>query len=77
MIRALTGIKVERLEPTMVELALYKGMTRWLRKEGRDPLGVGPILDYLWRCSIEAMNLSILYQGKDLERDFVAAELVM
>ncbi len=77
MIRVLTGIKVERLEPTMVELALYKGMTRWLRMEGREPLGVGPILDYLWRCSIEAMNLSILYQGKDLERDIVAAELVM
>ncbi|HYA86005.1 MAG TPA: V-type ATPase subunit [Nitrospirota bacterium] len=77
MIRALTGIKVERPEPTMVELALYKGMTRWLRMEGREPLGAGPILDYLWRCSIEAMNLSVLYQGKDLERDLVAAELVM
>jgi hypothetical protein len=77
VIRALTGIKVERPEPTMVELALYKGMTRWLRMEGREPFGVGPILDYLWRCSIEAMNLSVLYQGKDLERDIVAAELVM
>jgi vacuolar-type H+-ATPase subunit C/Vma6 len=61
----------------MVELALYKGMTRWLRKEGREPFGAGPILDYLWSCSIEAMNLSVLYQGKDLERDIVAAELVM
>jgi vacuolar-type H+-ATPase subunit C/Vma6 len=77
VIRALTGIKVERPEPTMVELALYKGMTRWLRKEGQEPFGVGPILDYLWRCSIEAMNLSVLYQGKGLERDIVAAELVM
>jgi hypothetical protein len=77
MIRALTSIKMERLDTTMVELALYKGMTRWLRMEGREPLGVGPILDYLWRCSIEAMNLSVLYQGKDLEREIVAAELVM
>jgi vacuolar-type H+-ATPase subunit C/Vma6 len=77
MVRVLTGIKVERPEPTMVELALYKGMTRWLRTEGREPFGAGPILDYLWRCSIEAMNLSVLYQGKDLERDVVSAELVM
>ncbi len=77
MVRALTGIKIERPEPTMVELALYKGMTRWLHREGREPFGAGPVLDYLWRCSIEAMNLSILYQGKDLERDIVAAELVM
>jgi vacuolar-type H+-ATPase subunit C/Vma6 len=52
-------------------------MTRWLRQEGRNPFGTAPILDYLWRCSIEAMNLSLLYQGKDLERELVAAELVM
>lgn len=77
MIRSLTGIRVERPEPTMVELALYKGMTRWLRLEGREPFGIGPILDYLWRCSIEVMNLSVLYQGKDLDRDIVTAELVM
>jgi vacuolar-type H+-ATPase subunit C/Vma6 len=77
VIQELTGIKVERPEPTMVELALYRGMTQWLRKEGRDPFGAGPILDYLWRCSIEAMNLSVLYHGKDLERDLISAELVM
>ena len=36
-----------------------------------------PILDYLWRCSIEAMNLSVLYHGRDLEREAVTAELVL
>jgi vacuolar-type H+-ATPase subunit C/Vma6 len=77
IVRTLTGIQVERPEPTLIEIALYKGMTRWLRAEGRKPFGVGPILDYLWRCSIEAMNLSILYQGRDLERDIVSAELVV
>ena len=76
LIHEFTGIKVERPEPTKVELALYTGMTRWLHKEGREPFGVAPILDYLWRCSIEAMNLSVLYHTKDLERDAVAAELV-
>ncbi len=76
LVREITGIAVERPDLTSIELALYRGMTRWLRKEGRAPFGIAPILDYLWRCSIEAMNLSVLHYTKDLERDAVAAELV-
>ncbi len=72
----LTGLPVERPDPTLVELALYRGITGWLKKVGRDPFGVAPILDYLWRCSIEAMNLSVLYYGRSLEREAVSAELV-
>ncbi len=75
-IQELTGIPIERPDPTSVELALYRGITRRLRKVGRDPFGVGPILDYLWRCSIEAMNLRVLYYGRDLEREAIAAEIV-
>lgn len=76
VIRKFFGIKLDAPEPAKVELALYKGITRFLRKEGREPFGAGPILDYLWRCSLEVMNLSILIQCKDLEREAVAAELV-
>ncbi len=76
LIEELSGVPVERPDPTLVELALYRGMTKWLKKAGRDPFGIAPILDYLWRCSIEAMNLSVLYHGKDLEREAVTAELV-
>jgi len=76
LVRECTGITVERPDATSIEVALYRGMTRWLRKEGRDPFGVAPILDYLWQCSIEAMNLSVLYHTRDLEREAVAAELV-
>ncbi len=72
----LTDEPVERPDPTLIELAFYRGITRWLKKAGRDPFGVAPILDYLWRCSIEAMNLSVLYYGRDLEREAVSAELV-
>ncbi len=76
LIEELTGVAVERPDPTAVELALYRGITRWLRKEGREPFGVAPILDYLWRCSIEAMNLSVLYYGRNLDREAVSAEMV-
>jgi vacuolar-type H+-ATPase subunit C/Vma6 len=76
LIRELTGIRAERLDPTLIEGSLYKGISRFLQKAGKHPFGVGPIMDYLWRCSIEAMNLSVLFYGKELERDAVTAELV-
>lgn len=76
LVREFSGIKIETPDPTKVETALYKGMTRFLKKEGREPFGAGPILDYLWKCSLEVMNLSVLFYGKDLEREAVTAELV-
>ncbi len=76
LIRELTGIKVDKPDPTLIESSLYKGITQFLRRTGKHPFGVGPIMDYLWRCSIEAMNLGVLFYGKDLERDAVTAELV-
>jgi vacuolar-type H+-ATPase subunit C/Vma6 len=76
LIRELTGIKADTPSPTLIESSLYKGITKFLRKTGKHPFGAGPIMDYLWRCSIEAMNLGVLFYGKDLERDIVTAELV-
>lgn len=76
LVRELVGVRIDTLDPTKVELALYRGLTGFLKKEGREPFGPAPILDYLWRCSLEVMNLNILLSGKDLERDVVSAELV-
>ena len=76
LIRQASGITITAPDPTQVEVALYRGITRYLHKEGRDPLGAELILDYLWRCSLEVMNLSLLLAGKDLEREEIAAELV-
>ncbi len=76
LIREATGIRIDSPDITKVENALYRGITRDIRKEGRDPLGAGLILDYLWRCSVEAMNLSMLVHAGELERETVSAELV-
>jgi vacuolar-type H+-ATPase subunit C/Vma6 len=76
LVREISGIAIDSADPTKVEIALYRGVSVFLRREGREPFGVGPILDYLWRCSIEVMNVSVLLNGKDLERDLVSAELV-
>ncbi len=76
LVREFSGIKMETPDPTKVEAALYQGVTRYLKKEGREPFGAGPILDYLWKCSLEVMNLGVLFYGKDLEWEAVTAELV-
>jgi len=76
LVKQASGIGIPDPEPTQVETALYRGMTKFARIEGRDPLGAGLILDYLWRCSLEVTNLSLLLAGKDLDREAVLAELV-
>ena len=77
LIRQMTKMKIDAPDMTLVEIAVYRWITRFLKKEGRDPLGIGLILDYLWRCSLEVMNLSVLLHGKELERETVATELVL
>lgn len=74
--RKSSGTRMEILDPANAEIALYKSVTRFLRREGREPLGPGLILDYLWKCSLEVMNLSLLFSAGDFEREAVAAELV-
>ncbi len=76
LVRDRTGIRIDSPDITKVESALYRGLAKYLRKEGRDPLNVGLLLDYLWRCSLEAMNLSILVHTREIDRESVIAELV-
>jgi hypothetical protein len=76
LVRQTTGISLADPETSRLETALYRGITKFLKKEARDPLGAGIVLEYLWRCSLEITNLSLLFAGKDLEREELAAELV-
>jgi vacuolar-type H+-ATPase subunit C/Vma6 len=76
VIRRLAGIRLEKPDATNVETSLYRMITKFLKKEGRKPLEIGMILDYLWRCSLQAMNLSMLFHCKDLAREEIMAELV-
>lgn len=75
LVREAAGMRIDSPDIAKVEGALYRGITIFLRKEGRDPLGIGLLLDYLWRCSLEAMNLSILSRTREIERESVIAEL--
>jgi vacuolar-type H+-ATPase subunit C/Vma6 len=76
LVRQAAGVSIAAPDPTQVEVALYRGVTKFLKQEGKDPLGTALILEYLWRCSLEVTNLSVLFSGKDLDRESAAAELV-
>jgi hypothetical protein len=73
LVRKLTGREPEAAN---IEISLYRKVTRLLRKAGREPLSVGLILDYLWRCSLEATNLSVLFYGSEIDRGIITAEMV-
>lgn len=76
LLRAMTGEEITSADNVKLEAALYRGITRSLKKERRSALSIGPILEYLWRCSIEAMNLGVLCNTQGLERHLVTAELI-
>lgn len=76
LVRDVAGIVIAVPDSPLVEVALYRGITRKIRAAGKDPLNAGVLLDYLWQCSMETMNISLLLQGIDLDRERLAAELV-
>ena len=77
VLRTVTGVEIRKPDATGVENALYRGITRFLRRAGRETSGIGFILDYLWRCSMEVRNMGVLLYGRDAERDAIREELVL
>ena len=76
LVLELTGTTLTVPSASEVENALYRKISRSLRKTARDPLGVGVVLEYLWRCSLQATNLSILFHGAGMEREVLSEELI-
>lgn len=63
------------LDPRAAERQLLRGLTLRLRRAGRDPLAVGVIIDYLWRCRVAARNRA-LQQVAGEEGGLLAAALL-
>jgi vacuolar-type H+-ATPase subunit C/Vma6 len=59
-----------------LESLLLARLTRLVRSRGREPDGIGCILDYLWRLAMEARNLSLLVHGAEIDRDLLGGELI-
>jgi hypothetical protein len=58
------------------EPQLYGWLTAKVHRLGRDPLGIGLVLDYLWRCFIEAHNLSLSIHGEGLDQETLRPEMI-
>jgi vacuolar-type H+-ATPase subunit C/Vma6 len=58
------------------EVRFLRALTGELREAGREPLGIGVILEYIWRRYIEARNVGTLVYGKGLEPEQLAKELI-
>lgn len=76
LIHNLTGKRIDKTGASSIENSILKWLTVLLKRSGRDPLSIGVILDYLWRCYIETMNRSIILYGRGIDRDVVEADLV-
>lgn len=75
LVARLVGVERLDLEPRAAERELLNGLTRRLRRAGRDPLGIGVVIDYLWRCQIAARNHA-LQQAAGGDDDLLAAALL-
>ncbi len=71
-----TGRRIEGPDAARVENALQRQLTRRIKKGERESPDIGLILNYLWRCAMEAKNLSIIYHGRELDRGILKEELV-
>lgn len=72
----LTGLKTEDIDLAVIEVLLLSRLLKDIQRSGRDPLGLEQILDYLWRCYIQALNLGIILFGREIEKEMVARELI-
>jgi hypothetical protein len=62
--------------PENLEHFLLCRLTGKLRKLGRDPLGIGCILAYLWECHIAARNAGLVHHAQVLGAETLDAELI-
>ena len=76
LIHSLPGMGEPPAGRENVEHLLLGWLTGRARRWGREPAGVGTILDYLWRCYLEALNLGLLIHGRGMEPELLAGEVV-
>lgn len=74
-VKRFTGLAAER--PSEVESLFLKRLLVYSKDASRGAGAVGAVLDYLLRCHQEARNLSLIFTGSVLEREFLRGELVV
>lgn len=70
-----TGLSVEDRDGPHLESMFNRYLTGKAKRMGRDDSDIGFILNYLWRCYMEARNLSVISYGKMIDKAVVRQEL--
>lgn len=76
LVSQITGKKGVAFSEVSLENSLLNWQTLLLKRAARDPLNTGNILNYLWRCYIETVNLGLLFYGSGLDSETVEKELL-
>lgn len=76
LVSQMTRKRGEAFSAIGLENSLLNWQTLLLERAVRDPLNTGNILNYLWRCYIETVNLGLLFYGSGLESETVERELL-
>lgn len=71
----LTGTEAD-LAAGNLESILLGRLTRLVHSMGREPSGIGCILDYLWLTAMQARNLSLFVHGAQIGQDLLEGELI-
>jgi hypothetical protein len=72
----LAGGPVTSAKTIALEQSLLQGMTRRLRNAGRDPLGLGVIIEYLWLTQL-AIHNQVLRQLLGADREELLEEVLL
>jgi hypothetical protein len=72
----LAGEPLISTETIGMEQSLLNGLTRLLRRAGRDPLGLAVVIEYLWRAQLAVHNQD-LRQALAPDREELLAEVLL
>ena len=72
----LAGEPLSASKTMAMEQCLLKGMTRLMRQAGRDPLGLGVVIEYLWRAQLAAHN-QVLRKTLAVDREELLGEVLL
>lgn len=76
LLRSQPGLGELSAPPDDLEHFLLCRLTRKVRKLGRDPLGIGSILAYLWECYVQARNARLVHHAQVPGGETPGAELI-
>lgn len=76
LVSQMTKKRGEAFSAVSLENSLLNWLTLLLERTVKDPLNTGNILNYLWSCYIETVNLGILFYGSGLDSETVERELL-